>query len=121
MSTKVIKLSKLNLIDQIKINKEKHRKAYNKAVIAYKKEAGKQLMELLALNNSDAPNSLDIELDLVKPIDNSEHYDKLIQMFSWEIEDTIILSHDEFKEFVQDENHSSHQATFSNTFYSSSI
>ncbi len=117
IQTHVIELPRKKLISKIQKNKEVHIKAFREAVKAYKIEVAKQLRSLAKLNKSDGNDSLDIELDLVKPIDNRKHYNKLIQRYEWEINEDVILSHNEFNEYVLDENHVSEQANFSNTFY----
>ena len=109
-----IKIEKSKLIEQIKTNKEVHIKEYKEAVTAYKTEVLKQLSELKSKIES---NDLEIRLDLTKPINNSENYDKTIEMFNWEVEDLVILSQGEFKEYVQDDNDFSRSAKFSNSMY----
>jgi len=116
MSRKV-KVSKEKLISKIKENRDNHTKSYEKAVKAYKKEALDQLEKLKELANE---GNLNLNLKLVTPIDNTEKYDKLIEMFEWEEEDMVELEQHEFNEFVQDETQFARDAMFSNTFYASS-
>ena len=75
---RTIVLTKSKLIDQIKKNKAAHIKAYEKAVVAYKKEALKQLAEQ---TKKAKDGDLNIRLNLTTPIKLDEHYDKLINMF----------------------------------------
>jgi len=110
-----IKVQKVALITKIKENKEKHIELYEKAVKAYKEEALEQLEHLTDKIND---GSLDIRLELVTPINNSEDYDAIIEMFEWEIEDKVELGQDEFREYVQDETDFAVQALHSNSFYS---
>jgi enoyl reductase-like protein len=110
-----IKIKKQKLIDKIKENKKTHIELYEKAVIAYKKEALEQLGKC---TNEVNDGTLDIKLDLVTPIDNSQNYDDILEMFEWEVEDEIELGQNEFREYVQDETDFAQQAMFSNTLYS---
>ena len=97
---RTIKVKKSDLIEKIKENKLNHINAYNKAVVAYKAEALKQLKEL----NKEANNGkLNLSLNLISPINNSENYDKIIEMFNWEVDDIVELEQREFIEYVQDE------------------
>jgi len=111
------KVEKAKLIEQIKLNKENHVKEYEKAVIAYKEEALKQLNAQIKKVEEGA---LDAKLDLITPINNAESYDKIIEMFEWEVEDQVVLKQDEFNEYVQDETEFAMQAKFSNMMYVSS-
>ncbi len=112
---RTIKIKKNDLIVQIEENKMAHIEEYDLAVIAYKKEALKQLKKLITKVESGEIDN--IRLDLTKPVDNRENYDKVIEMFIWEVEDFVELSQDEFKEYVQDETSNSQSAKFSNTMY----
>ena len=111
---RTIKVKKENLIKQIKENKAKHIEEYEKAVVAYKKEALKQLSKLTDKVNDGA---LDIKLNLITPVNNSDNYDKIIEMFEWEVSDVVDLTQDEFKEYVQDETDFAVSAKLSNTAY----
>lgn len=117
-SSRETKVVKAKLIAQINANKENHVREYDKAVIAYKEEALKQLRAQIKRVEEGA---LDAKLDLITPINNAESYDKIIEMFEWEVEDVVVLKQDEFNEYVQDETEFAMQAKFSNTFYSNSI
>ena len=111
---RTIKVDKLQLIEKIKANKIAHIEAYSKEVIAYKEEALAQLSDLTAkANNGD----LNLDLRLIKPIDNSEKYDSLIEMFTWELESSVELSQQEFNEYVQDETDFARVASLSNSAY----
>ena len=112
---RTIKVNKVKLIEQIKTNKENHIVEYEKAVIAYKEEALKQLNEQI---KEVEEGSLKAKLNLVTPVNNAENYDKIIQMFEWEVEDVVELEQNEFNEYVQDETEFAVQAKFSNTMYS---
>jgi hypothetical protein len=109
-----INVKKLDLINKIKENKQNHIKEYEKAVVAYKEAALKQLAELTEKVNGGA---LNISLDLVTPVNNAENYDKIVEMFEWEVNDVVELEQKEFIEYVQDETDFAVSAKFSNTFY----
>lgn len=111
---RIIKVNKQSLINRIKENKENHIKEYKKAVIAYKKEALKQLAEL---TKKVKDGQLKISLNLVSPIDNTKHYDNVIQMFDWDVNDEVDLTQNEFNEYIQDQTEFARQAKFSNSSY----
>lgn len=113
---RTILLKKEDLIAKIKENKENHIKEYNDAVVAYKEEA---LRQLAVQTSKVREGALDAKLELVTPVNNEENYDKIIEMFEWDVRDEVELSQDEFLEYVQDETQFARDAKFSNTFYSS--
>jgi len=115
---RTIKVEKAKLIQQIKDNKERHIKEFENAVVAYKEEALKQLKAEIEKVEG---GSLDAKLNLITPVNNAENYDKIIEMFEWEVESEVELSQEEFNEYVQDETQFARDAKFSNTFYSSSL
>ena len=109
-----IKVNKQKLIDKIKENRKKHIEEYDKAVIAYKKEALKQLDKLRI---KAVKGDLVLRLDLVTPVNISEDYSKIIEMFEWEVEDVVELEQNEFVQYVQDETDFALSAKLSNTAY----
>lgn len=112
--SRTIKVNKANLIKQVKENKIAHEKAYAKAVIAYKKEALKQLAEV---TKKVKEGDMSIRLNLTTPVDNRKSYDKIIDMFTWEVDEEVELEQKEFNEYIQDETESARHAMFSNQMY----
>jgi hypothetical protein len=116
--TRTINVNKAKLIEQIRKNKENHIVEYDKAVIAYKEEALRQLNDQI---KKVEEGSLEARLNLVTPINNAENYDKIIEMFEWEVEEVVALEQQEFNEFVQDETEFAIQSKFANTLYSMQV
>lgn len=111
---RTVKVKKNDLLIKIKQNKEKHIKEFNEAKIAYKEEALKQLAKL----KTDVVNGdLKIHLELVTPIDRTQEYDKVIEMFKWDVSDEVELTQSEFNDYVHDDNDAARQASISNSFY----
>lgn len=109
-----ITVNKKNLIDRIKKNRENHIIDYDKAVIAYKKEANKQLNNLLDKVNK---GEMGIKLNLNTPINSSVDYDHLIEMFEWEVNDEVELDYSEFKRYIQDQTDFAVRAKLMNASY----
>jgi hypothetical protein len=116
--SRTIRVNKQQLIDKIKENKKNHVEEYAKAVIAYKEEA---LRQLANLTQKVTEGALDIKLNLITPIDNSTNYDKIVEMFEWEVDEVVELEQSEFLEYVQDETEFARSAKFSNMMYVDSI
>ena len=111
---RTIKVRKADLIAKIQENKAAHIEAYEKAVVAYKKEALRQLADLTKkVENGD----MTVKLNLITPVDNSKNYDKIIDMFNWEVEEIVELEQAEFNEYVQDETEFARHALMSNSMY----
>lgn len=109
-----INIKKAELIEKIKANKEVHIKDYEEAVIAYRKKAA----ELITKVQEELTNgSLKIGINLVTPVNRADEYDKVIEMFNWETNDEIVITQEEFNEYVHDDNTSSIQAKFTNSTY----
>ena len=114
LGSRTITVNKKNLISKITENKKVHVKAYGKAVTAYKREALKQIKEMTKDVKS---GSMSIGLSLTTPINNESNYDKIIDMFNWELSDEVTLEQSEFNEYVQDETQFAINAFLSNTMY----
>jgi len=111
---RTITVDKSELIAKIKENKENHIKGYKKAITAYRKEALRQLSDL---TNKVKEGDMAVRLNLTTPIDNSNNYDKIIEMFEWDVNSEVELEQNEFNEYVQDETTFAQQALMSNTMY----
>lgn len=111
---RTIKVKKSDLIAKIKENKKNHIADYKQAVVAYKKEAIKQLKDLTERAKSGEMN---LQLKLITPIDNSVNYDKILSMFEWEVDDIVELDQNEFTEYVNDETSFAVQAKMLNATY----
>lgn len=111
---RTIKVKKKDLIVKIKENKKNHVKEFEKAKDAYREEALRQLRTQLERVEEGALNA---KLDLITPVDNSENYDRIIEMFEWEVKDVVKLEQDEFQEYVQDTTDFAVKARMSNTAY----
>ena len=107
-------VNKNELINKIEENKKNHIEEYKKSVIAYKKEALKQLD---ILKDDISNGGLNIKLNLITPIDNSKNYDKIIEMFKWDVNEVVDLTQSEFKEYVQDETDFAFYAKSANQSY----
>jgi hypothetical protein len=114
---RTVNINKHKLIEKIKENKEIHIKEFNEAVEAYRLEASKQLDEQKRLL---AEGNLNIMINLTTPVNRSTEYDKIVEMFTWEVKEEIELTQAEFNEYVHDDNDQSRAAKFSNSFYSGS-
>ena len=112
--TRTIEVKKADLITQIKENKENHKKEFDKAVVAYREVALRQLRTQLERVEEGA---LDAKLDLITPVDNSDNYDKILEMFTWEVKDIVELEQGEFQEYVQDTTDFAVTARLSNMMY----
>lgn len=111
---RTIKILKADLITKIKENKKNHIKEYEKAVVAYREEALRQLRTQLERVEEGA---VDAKLDLMTPVNNSDNYDKILEMFEWEVQEVVELEQDEFQEYVQDTTDFAVTARMSNMMY----
>lgn len=115
-NARTIRVNKADLIKKIQENKTNHVKDYNEAIVAYRQEAEKQLNEQLT---ELGKGSLKIRLNLTQPVDARDEYDKILQVFQWEVDDIIELSQGEFNEYVLDETPNIIMAKLQNSAYKS--
>lgn len=115
-NSRKINIKKIDVIHSIKQNKAKHQEEYKVAVEAFKQEAIDKIKS--AQEALDKGNFESVNINLTRPEDKSEEYDKLILMFEMEVDETVILSQGEFNEYILDENPFAIRARLSNTIYS---
>ena len=97
---KAIKVSKDSLLSALRANREKHaaeaKEAHEGYVIQVKAGLRKALREIKT-------GKITTSLGLHAPIDNTADYDRAIQMMEMSVDDTIELTEQEFRQYVQDE------------------
>jgi hypothetical protein len=111
---RTLEVNKADVIKAVKANKKAHQEAYAKAVVAYKKEALKQLAE--QTKKAEA-GDLKVRLDLTTPVDMGTSYDDIIEMFEFDVNDVIELTQREYNEYVKDKTESARHALMSNSMY----
>lgn len=116
---RTVKISKQQLIEKLTENKAAHIEEYKKAVEAFKLEAARQLKD--ASNQLKDEKFDKVRLQLIVPVNRIEHYDRVIEMFKWEVDDVIELTQAEFNDYVHDDNQEAKSARLSNSFYSASF
>ena len=109
-----VTINKANLIAKIEENRDAHIAEYDLAVEAYRKEAEKQIKRL---GKELKEGKLTLVLQLVSPVNRADEYNKVIEMFNWEVSETVTLTQKEFNEYIHDDNQSAQNAKFFNSTY----
>lgn len=110
-----VQVKKAELIIVLKKNKKTHREEFLKAIEGYRKEAINQLSQSI----SDAKNGKKINLhfQLTQPIDQTKDYDRVIGMLEMSIDEELMLSEGEYRQYVMDDWVWKEQFTVTNAFY----
>lgn len=98
---KTIKMSKTDLLDKIKENRDKHEALYLEAIEGYKDSLVKTLKKMLA--NAKANKEVEHFLTLEKPVNNLKDYDRAIAMLEVTIDTVIELDQNEFSNLFLDQ------------------
>lgn len=114
-----VRVSRVALIEALKANREKHAEEYKDALVEYKE----QFLKALKLNLKNAKAGTDLEkcryVNLTAPVDYSEEYDEAIAKFEFSVDENIILSDEEFNNFVRNKWRWSSAVAASNSVYAS--
>lgn len=122
-----VEVNRAELLETLKVNREKHIKEYNEAVAGYKQQATKRLAELKAkIIASVGANFVDIQqkidafdpeerlpdsisltnitsFNLQVPRSYEKSYDVAIKMAEWDVRPTITLKQSQFQCFILDD------------------
>ena len=93
-----VKVSRVRLLEQLRVNLRRHRTIYQEAVVGFNEQARKKLEQVLRR----VTGTEDIYLNLTAPKDYSEAYKTAIEMLEWSNDDEITLSASEFRKLAQD-------------------
>lgn len=114
-----INVKRLDLLERLKGNRDKHRAIFVEAQEGYRAMAIAELDEWMA--EARAGKRIRRTLTLVEPIDQTKEYDRAIQMLEMSIDETLLLSETDFQCYVMDEWHWKHQFNASNMRYSKTL
>lgn len=113
-----IEVQKDRLLETLRANMETHRADFELAWEGYRTKAMVNLSELLdAMKDPRKARSVNLSLNLQRPVDHTADYKRAIEMCDWHEGDTIVVSESEFAEFVQDDWHWKGQFRSSNVMY----
>jgi hypothetical protein len=109
-----------DLINALKINRDKHVEEYAEAVKNYMSELTTRLKVLTKSVKNNEFRSDRYQITLAPPVDAKKMYDQYINMLSMSQKDTMNISTHEYQCFVEDEWDWAKAAKVTNSFYSSS-
>lgn len=111
-----IVVTKTKLIEIMKANREKHHDIVVEAQAGFRQKFIERLDEMLALAKDG--KRIDINVGLAMPQDHTDEYDTVIGMLELDINETVELDYQQYKQWVQDEWGWQRQFTTTNAFYS---
>lgn len=115
-----VKINKVELLEIVRANKEKHIKEFLEAVEDYKTAAIKVATDNLALATSgDVEKISKIKSMPAKPISYEDSYTRAVRMLELSVEDVIEVEEDIFNQLVLDEWQWKHQFATTSALYKS--
>jgi hypothetical protein len=97
-----IKVDKAKLLEIVRKNREEHGGTFEEAQKTYREVAIKALDEQLKAAREGQPFQLRVLVSLEAPQNHTADYDRSIQMLEMSVDDQIIVSEQEFQQYVQD-------------------
>lgn len=98
-----VNVSRLKLLDALRLNLEKHKEDYTQAVINYRIALQVDLTSALVQAN-DPKSRLDkINVDFDHPKSYAGQYQQVIDMLEYSVDETINLDSQAFRAYVKDE------------------
>jgi hypothetical protein len=95
-----VKVEKAKLLEILRKNRTTHRGVFELAQDGYRKEAVRVLEE--QLDRAKAGKPFKPQWTFTQPVDQTEDYDRAIEMLEMSVDDVIELSEDDFRCYVQD-------------------
>lgn len=95
-----VTVRKDELLKKLRENKEQHRTIFLKAIELFREEAIRVFEKNLEAAKSNKP--FQVKLNIERPRDHTEEYQRAIEMLEWSTKDEVEISEQDFKCFVQD-------------------
>jgi dGTP triphosphohydrolase len=100
---KTVKVSKEQLMNVLKVNRKRHAEQFDVAFDGYKKKFIVKTEKILSDAKAGVIPSRRALTTLDKPEDHVDDYDNVLRMLVMHVEDSIELSYNEFRCYVNDE------------------
>jgi hypothetical protein len=113
-----VKIEKIELLSMLVTNRDNHNDEYQEANKAYRLEVIETLSKAL-VDIRDEGQEVNLEFDIVEPMDMTKDYDRVIKMLKMSVDTQIELSSSEFQNYVMDDWSWSGVAAVSNSAYTS--
>lgn len=96
-----VRINKAKLIEILTKNRAEHREFFLEAQKVFRETVIKKLDEMLesARNNKN----ISLYVGLNPPQDYTSSYDTVLNMLNWSEDESIVLTHKEFKNYVEDD------------------
>lgn len=118
---KNVTVKKAGLLLQLRENEATHKRDFEIAWDAFQERAIKNFEQKLgALRNAKRGQQIELWVNLEIPEDHSDDYERAIEMLQWEVSDEVVLTEQEFRQFVQDKWTWKDKFTMSNIAYTGS-
>jgi hypothetical protein len=96
-----VTVDKSELRETLVQNRQQHRGIFEEALAGFQKEAIRLLEEQLERARRGLKRTVYVRLDC--PEDHTADYDRVISMLDMEVSDKVVLTEQEFAQFVQDD------------------
>lgn len=98
-----IKMNKQELIKILTQNKEEHIQTFEEAWEAYTEKLTQNLERMLEAAKTGDPAEVPLHINLVKPTNHADDYDRALRMLNHDLDDTVKLDEREYANLVDDE------------------
>jgi hypothetical protein len=113
-----VTIDKQKLREKLVENRNQHRTIFEEALTGFQREAVRLLEEQTDRARRGLKRTVYVRLDC--PEDHTGDYDRVIAMLDMEVNDEVVLTEQEFAQFVQDDWAWQHQWLASSSRYSAS-
>src|SRR6516165_11538428 len=96
-----VKVRRADLLAKVRTNRDAHRELFLRAQQGYRKLVIEELDRMLA--DAKAGRQISRAINLAEPVDHTADYDRVMAMLEMSVDDTVILSAQEFNQFVLDD------------------
>ena len=118
---KSITVSKTDLVAKLTTNRATHTDEFTSAIGGWHQSVLDALREAsLEFDETEDLKNLNIAYRFPKPECHDDEYDRALQMLEWEVGDSVTLTEEDFRHFVQDDwDWTSRHRAFSSQYSSS--
>lgn len=115
-----VKVQRDELLVKVRQNREDHRKELDEAMVEMFKDIAAHHQEQLDIFEAGDILELDTNYNFPVPEDHDDEYDQVITMLEMSVDAELVLSYNEFQQYVMDKWHWKNEHVRTMAFYSKS-
>jgi len=101
LNVKGVRVKRDELLEKVRANRADHKNTFEKALKVYREDVIAELER--SILDAREGRRIRRSIELVEPINQTKEYDKIIAMLQMSVDDEVVLTSEDFAQYVMDD------------------